>query len=70
MKSPILNWIGGIALVLALPLGVMCTFYTGSLLIGLVHVTTVVLVVLLACRKDIIREYNEKSKSSRMSKKI
>ena len=70
MKSPILNWIYGSALILGLPLGVLCAFVTGSLLIGLVHGVTVVLVVLLACRKDIIREYNEKSISSKMAKKI
>ena len=69
MKSPILNWISGIALVLAVPLGMLCAFYTGSLLVGLIHGATVVLVVLFACRKDIIREYNEKSASTRMVNK-
>ena len=70
MKSPMLNWIGGIALILALPIGVLCAFYTGSLLIGIVHGATVVIVVLIACRKDIIREYKGNSKAFRMSKKI
>lgn len=70
MKSPILNWICGSALVLGLPLGVLCVFSSGSLLVGIVSMVTVVLVVLLACRKDIIREYNEKSISHKMAKKI
>ena len=70
MKSPLLNWIGGIALLLAFPIGILCAFYTGSLLLGLFHGATVALVVLFACRKDIIREYNEKNKSSIMSKEI
>ena len=69
MKSPILNWICGSTLVLGLPLGALCAFSSGSFLVGLVHTVTVVLVVLLACRKDIIREYNEKSISSKMAKK-
>jgi len=70
MKSPMLNWICGIALVLGLPLGVLVVFSSGSLLVGLVSMVSVVFVVLLACRKDIIREYNEKSMSTKMPKKI
>jgi len=70
MKSPILNWICGSALVLGLPLGVLCAISSGSFLVGLFHMGTVVLVVLLACRKDIIREYNEKSISFKMAKKM
>ena len=70
MKSPMLNWICGSALVSGLPLGVLCGFSSGSFLVGLVHMVTVVLVVLLACRNDIIREHNEKSISSKMAKKI
>ena len=70
MKSPMLNWICGIALVLGLPLGVLVVFSSGSLLSGLISMVTVVLVVLLACRKDIIREYNEKSISNNMAKKF
>jgi hypothetical protein len=70
MKSPILNWICGSALILGLPLGVICAISAGSFLVGLFHMGTVVLVVLLACRKDIIREYNEKSISNKMAKKI
>ena len=69
MKSPILNWICGSGLVLGLPLGVLCVFSSGSFLVGLVSMATVVLVVLLACRKDIIREYNEKSISNKIAKK-
>ena len=70
MKSPILNWICGSALILGLPLGVICAISAGSFLVGLFHMGTVVLVVLLACRKEIIREYNEKSISTKMAKKI
>ena len=70
MKSPMLNWICGIALVLGLPLGVLVVFSSGSLLVGIVCMVTVVFVVMLACRKDIIRECNEKSISSKMAKKI
>ncbi len=61
MKSPILNWTCGIAAVLGLPLGVIVAFSSGSPLSGFVSTITVVLVVLLACRKDIIREYREKT---------
>jgi hypothetical protein len=70
MKSPILNWICGSALILGLPLGVICAISAGSFLVGLFHMGTVVLVVLLACRKEIIREYNEKSIFTKMGKKI
>jgi hypothetical protein len=69
MKSPMLNWICGIALVLGLPLGVLVVFSSGSLQSGLTGIVTVVLVVLIACRKDIIREYSEKSISNKMAKK-
>ena len=65
MKSPILNWICGSTLVLGLPLGVLCGLSSGSFLVALVHIVIVVLVVLLACHKDIIREYNEKNISSK-----
>lgn len=70
MKSPILNWICGSALILGLPLGVICAISAGNFLVGLFHMGTVVLVVLLACRKEIIREYNEKSIFTKMEKKI
>jgi hypothetical protein len=70
MKSPILNWICGSALILGLPLGVICAILAGSFLVGLFHMGTVVLVVLLACRKEIIREYNEKSIFTKMGEKI
>ena len=60
MKSPIINWACGILAILGLPLGVIVALSSGSLLIGFTSTITVVLVVLLACRKDIIREYNEK----------
>jgi hypothetical protein len=70
MKSPILNWICGSALILGLPLGVICAISAGSFLVGLFHMGTVVLVVLLACRKEIFREYNEKSIFTKMGEKI
>jgi len=56
MKSPILNWTCGIIAVLGLPLGVIVAFSSGSLLAGYVSMTTVVLVVMMACYKDIIQE--------------
>lgn len=58
MKSPVLNWSCGIIAVLGLPLGVIVAFSSGSLLAGFVSIITVVLVVMLACYKDIIREYD------------
>ncbi len=61
MKSPILNWACGILAILGLPLGVIVAFSSGSLLAGFVSTITVVLVVLLACYKDIIREYDKKN---------
>jgi hypothetical protein len=70
MKSPILNWICGIALVVGLPLGVLCIFSSGSFLVGIASMVTVILVVLLACWEDIIREYKDKSISNKIAKKI
>lgn len=61
MKSPVLNWSCGIIAVLGLPLGVIVAFSSGSLLAGFVSMITVVLVVMLACSKDIIREYGRKN---------
>jgi hypothetical protein len=61
MKSPVLNWSCGIIAVLGLPLGVIVAFSSGSLLAGFVSMITVVLVVMLACYKDIIREYDRKN---------
>ncbi len=61
MKSPILNWACGILAILGLPLGVIVAFSSGSPLAGFVSMITVVLVVLLACHKDIIREYDKKN---------
>jgi hypothetical protein len=60
MKSPVLNWSCGIIAVLGLPLGVIVAFSSGSLLAGFVSMITVVLVVMLACYKDIIQEYGRK----------
>ncbi len=56
MKSPILNWACGIMAVLGLPLGVIVAFSSGSLLKGFISMITVVLVVMLACHKDVIRD--------------
>ena len=70
MESPILKWIFGSALVLGCPLGVLCALSSGSFLEGIVGMVTVVLVVLLACRRDIIREYNDGKISSKMAKNI
>jgi hypothetical protein len=60
MKSPILNWVCGTGAVLGLPLGVMVALSSGSLLAALGSMIMVVCVVLLACRKDIRREYNQR----------
>ena len=61
MKSPVLNWSCGIIAVLGLPLGVIVAFSSGSLLAGIVSMITVVLVVMLACYKDIFQEYDKKN---------
>ena len=66
MKSPILKWIFGSALLLGCPLGVLCILSSGSVLEGIVGMITVVLVVLLACRREIIHEYNEKNTSTKV----
>ena len=64
MKSPILNWACGTAAVLGLPLGMILALSSGSLLAGLAGMITVVFVVLFACRKDIIHEYNQRKSAS------
>jgi hypothetical protein len=61
MKSPILNWTCGIIAVLGLPLGVIVAFSSGSPLVGFVSMITVVVVVMLACYKDIFLEYDKKN---------
>jgi len=61
MKSPVLNWSCGIIAVLGLPLGVIVAFSSGSPLAGFVSMITVVLVVMLACSKYTIREYDRKN---------
>jgi hypothetical protein len=60
MKSPFIRWSCGIFAILGLPLGVFVTIESGSPLAGLGSTITVVLVGLLVCNKDIIREYKEK----------
>jgi ABC-type transporter Mla maintaining outer membrane lipid asymmetry permease subunit MlaE len=62
MRSPILNWAFGIVAVLGLPLGVIVALSYGSLFAGLGSMIIVVFVVLLACRKDILREYHQRNK--------
>jgi hypothetical protein len=47
-------------IVLALPLGVIVALSSGSVLTALGSMIIVVGVVLLACRKDIRQEYNQK----------
>lgn len=61
MENPILNWTCGIIAVLGLPLGVIVAFSSGSLLAGFVSIIMVVLVVMLACYKDIIQDYDKKN---------
>jgi hypothetical protein len=61
MKSPILNWTCGIIAILGLPLGVIVACSSGSPLAGFVSMITVVLFVMLACYKDILREYDKKN---------
>ena len=62
MRSPILNWTCGIVAVLGLPLGVIVALSYGSRLAGLGSMITVVFVVMLACRKDILREYRKRNR--------
>jgi hypothetical protein len=50
--------------ILGLPLGVIVAFSSGSLLTGFVSMITVVLVVMLACYKDIIQECDKKNTHS------
>jgi transketolase C-terminal domain/subunit len=47
-----------------LPLGVIVTIESGSALAGLGSAIAVVLVGLLVCNKDIIREYKESKRAS------
>ena len=61
MRSPLLNWTCGILAVLGLPLGAIVALSYGSLLAGLGSMITVVCVVMLACRRDIFREYHQKN---------
>jgi hypothetical protein len=59
--------------VLGLPLGVIVAMSYGSLLAGLGSMITVGCVVMLACRKDILREYHQKNKrpgKSQMDKTV
>ncbi len=64
MRSPVLIWACGILAVLGLPLGLIVALTSGSFFTGLGSMITVVCVVMLACRKDILREYHQRNKSS------
>ena len=64
MRSPILNWAFGIVAVLGLPLGVIVALSYGSLFAGLGSMIIVVFVVILACRKDILQEYQQRNNRS------
>jgi len=59
MKSPLIRWSCGIFVILGLPLGVFVILDSGSPLAGLGSTILVVLVGLLVCNKDIIRDYKE-----------
>jgi hypothetical protein len=63
-KSPFLCWAGGIAAVLGVPLGLIVAFESKSLLAGLGYMVGAALIGLLVCRKEIIREYNERRRAS------
>ena len=60
MKSPILNWTCGLMPVIGLPIGLIVALETGNPLAGLVGMIAVVLIGLLACHKDIIKEYKQR----------
>lgn len=62
MKSPFFRWACGIFAILGLPLGVFVTLESGSPPAGLFSAGTVVVVGLLVCKKDIMREYREGKK--------
>ena len=64
MKSPLIRWSCGIFAILGLPIGVFTAIEYGSPLAGLVGMISVVLVGLLVCKKDIIREYKESKRVS------
>jgi hypothetical protein len=64
MKNPFIRWSCGIFAILGLPLGVIVTIESGSPLAGLGSAITVILVGLLVCNKDIIRDYRESKKVS------
>jgi hypothetical protein len=62
MRSPVLNWACGIIAVFGFPLGVIVALSYGSLLAGFGSMIIVVCVVMLVCRKEIIREYQQRNK--------
>lgn len=64
MKNPFISWSCGIFAILGLPLGVFVTLESGSPAVGLVSAITVVVVGLLVCNKDIMREYRERKKAA------
>ena len=64
MKSPLIRWSCGMFAILGLPIGVFTAIEYGSPLAGLVGMITVVLVGLLVCKQDIIREYKDRKKAT------
>jgi len=64
MKSPLIRWSCGIFAILGLPIGVFTAIEYGSPQAGLVGMIAVVLVGLLVCKQDIIREYKESKRVS------
>ena len=64
MKSPFMRWACGLFAILGMPMGVFVTLESGSPLVGLVSTIAVVLVALLVCKKDIVREYKDSKRIS------
>lgn len=60
MKSPIINWTCGLMPIIGLPTGIIIAMQTGSLMKGLAGMFAIVLIGLLACRTDILKEYRKK----------
>lgn len=63
-KSPFLCWAGGLAVVIGIPLGLIVAIARHSLLAGLGSMIAVVFIGLLACRKEVIGEYEESRRTS------
>ncbi len=63
-KSPFLCWIGGLAVIIGLPLGLIVAIAEGSPLAGFGSMILVVFIGLLVCRKELIGEYKERRGTS------